>query len=265
MGAWLLMMEEKRKGWFELRFTPDSKKHESNCAQCGRSMFLPKSKVDKYKTCGGECAELFKKEKLEKGLKERERACVVCKKKFTPRKYQISVGCGRFCSHKCNFEDVCARNGESMQIKAKARLAEMRSKGEINYNFGADNHKWIGGKVESGKRAKEKYKLVGARKLREYRARNPEKVKEWRGKRRHGKVMPRLPRGTISNLKVLQKNKCAVCKVSISGGYHIDHIMPLKLGGKHEPLNLQLLCQHCNLTKSAKHPVDFMQEKGFLI
>ena len=259
------MMEEKRKGWFELRFTPDSKKHESNCAQCGRSMFLPKSKVDKYKTCGGECAELFKKEKLEKGLKERERACVVCKKKFTPRKYQISVGGGRFCSHKCNLEDVCARNGESMQIKATARLAEMRSKGEINYNFGADNHKWIGGKVESGKRAKEKYKLVGARKLREYRARNPEKVKEWRGKRRHGKVMPRLPRGTISNLKVLQKNKCAVCKVSISGGYHIDHIMPLKLGGKHEPLNLQLLCQHCNLTKSAKHPVDFMQEKGFLI
>lgn len=205
MGAWLLMMEEKRKGWFELRFTPDSKKHESNCAQCGRSMFLPKSKVDKYKTCGGECAELFKKEKLEKGLKERERACVVCKKKFTPRKYQISVGGGRFCSHKCNLEDVCARNGESMQIKATARLAEMRSKGEINYNFGADNHKWIGGKVESGKRAKEKYKLVGARKLREYRARNPEKVKEWRGKRRHGKVMPRLPRGTISNLKVLQK------------------------------------------------------------
>jgi len=152
-----------------------------------------------------------------------------------------------------------------MQIKATARLAEMRINGEINYNFGADNPKWIGGKVESEKRAKEKYKLVGAKKLREYRAKNPEKVKEWRGRRRHGKVMPRLPRGTISNLKVLQKNKCAVCKVSISGGYHIDHIMPLKLGGKHEPLNLQLLCPHCNLTKSAKHPVDFMQEKGFLI
>ena len=72
MGAWLLMMKEK-KGWFELRFTPDAKKHESNCEQCGRSMFLPKSKTDKYKTCGGKCEKLLRKEKLEKGLKERER------------------------------------------------------------------------------------------------------------------------------------------------------------------------------------------------
>ncbi len=77
--------------------------------------------------------------------------------------------------------------------------------------------------------------------------------------------MPRLPRGTLTNLKTLQKAKCAICKVSIANGYHIDHILPIKLGGKHEPHNLQLLCKNCNLTKSAKHPVDFMQEKGFLI
>lgn len=264
MGAWLLMMKEK-KGWFELRFTPDAKKHESNCEQCGRSMFLPKSKTDKYKTCGGECAKLLRKEKLEKGLKERERVCIVCKKTFTPREYQISVGAGRFCSHKCNLEDVCARNGESMQIKATARMAELRSNGEINYKYGEEHHSWTGGKQAYREREKEKYKVEGAKKQREYRGKNPERVREWSSRRKRGKIMPRLPRGTITNLKTLQKTKCAICKVSIVNGYHVDHILPIKLGGKHEPHNLQLLCQNCNLTKSAKHPVDFMQEKGFLI
>ena len=36
--------------------------------------------------------------------------------------------------------------------------------------------------------------------------------------------------------------------------YHVDHIMPIALGGSNWPSNLQLLCPGCNLTKSAKHP-----------
>ena len=152
-----------------------------------------------------------------------------------------------------------------MQIKATARMAEIRGKGEINYKYGEKHHAWTGGKQAYREREKEKFKIDGARKLREYREKNPERVKEWSNRRKRGKIMPRLPRGTITNLKTRQKTKCAICKVSIANGYHIDHILPIKLGGKHEPHNLQLLCKNCNLTKSAKHPVDFMQEKGFLI
>ncbi len=36
--------------------------------------------------------------------------------------------------------------------------------------------------------------------------------------------------------------------------YHVDHIMPIALGGSNWPSNLQLLCPRCNLTKNAKHP-----------
>jgi 5-methylcytosine-specific restriction endonuclease McrA len=36
--------------------------------------------------------------------------------------------------------------------------------------------------------------------------------------------------------------------------YHLDHILPFALGGKHEDSNLQLLCASCNLLKGARHP-----------
>lgn len=58
-----------------------------------------------------------------------------------------------------------------------------------------------------------------------------------------------------------QNGKCVVCRVDISKKYHIDHIMPLILGGSNGKENIQLLCPHCNLTKGAKHPNDFMPER----
>ncbi len=72
-------------------------------------------------------------------------------------------------------------------------------------------------------------------------------------------------REDIKQILTLQKYKCAVCKVCIKDGHHVDHVIPLALGGSNWPSNLQALCQTCNLKKHAKHPVDFMQEQGFLL
>jgi len=36
-------------------------------------------------------------------------------------------------------------------------------------------------------------------------------------------------------------------------------------GGSNTDDNMQLLRKLCNLQKHAKHPVDFMQERGFLL
>ena len=76
----------------------------------------------------------------------------------------------------------------------------------------------------------------------------------------------KLSRDIHERLIVLQKGKCACCKNDLSKiGYHLDHIIPLSKNGRHSDENIQLLCPPCNLSKSAKHPVDFMQQRGFLL
>mgnify|MGYP000094199831 CR=1 FL=1 len=74
-----------------------------------------------------------------------------------------------------------------------------------------------------------------------------------------------LSKGIADKLFKLQKGKCACCGLPLGNNYHIDHIMPVALGGANEDWNIQLLRQRCNNQKCAKHPVDFMQERGFLL
>lgn len=63
-----------------------------------------------------------------------------------------------------------------------------------------------------------------------------------------------------------QKGRCACgCGQPLGSDYHLDHIMPLALGGTNTDDNVQLLRKLCNLQKHAKHPVDFMQSRGFLL
>lgn len=69
----------------------------------------------------------------------------------------------------------------------------------------------------------------------------------------------------IQSLLRLQKYQCVVCKKSIKNKYHADHVMPLFLGGSNWIGNIQLLCPSCNHSKNAKHPIDFMQQRGFLL
>lgn len=69
----------------------------------------------------------------------------------------------------------------------------------------------------------------------------------------------------INNLFDMQKGRCAACKTSIKKKFHRDHILPLAKGGANTIENIQLLCVACNCRKSAKHPVDFMQENGYLL
>ena len=68
----------------------------------------------------------------------------------------------------------------------------------------------------------------------------------------------------ITELHEQQYFKCNICKCCIQNKFHVDHIMPLKLGGNNDISNIQLLCQSCNLKKGAKHPNQFLKELGLL-
>lgn len=75
----------------------------------------------------------------------------------------------------------------------------------------------------------------------------------------------RLTNGLRQKLNKLQNGKCACCKKNLGQSPHLDHHMPLALGGTNTDDNMQLLCKACNLQKHIKHPIDFMQSKGYLL
>lgn len=97
-------------------------------------------------------------------------------------------------------------------------------------------------------------------------AANPGAKKAYNQNRRTRlKSTGKLSKDIIPKLFALQKGKCPCCAKPLGSDYHLDHKMPLALGGLNDDSNMQLLRAECNLQKSAKHPVDFMQSRGFLL
>lgn len=82
------------------------------------------------------------------------------------------------------------------------------------------------------------------------------KIKEVGGK---------LSSGLADRLFILQKGICPCCNLPLGKGFHLDHIMPIALGGTNTDDNMQLLRATCNMQKQARHPVEFMQSRGFLL
>jgi 5-methylcytosine-specific restriction endonuclease McrA len=92
--------------------------------------------------------------------------------------------------------------------------------------------------------------------IRRYRSRNPAAVREAERRKeniRRGAV-GKLSKGIEQKLLEQQAGICPCCNKELGDNYHLDHIMPLKLGGTNTDDNVQLLRAECNLKKGAKHP-----------
>lgn len=116
--------------------------------------------------------------------------------------------------------------------------------------------------------------------VRTWRAANPEKAKKildaWKkanpdmkriydqNRKAKKRSSGKLSKGIVEKLFKQQSGRCACCGDNLGKDYHIDHIMPIALGGANVDSNVQLLKKRCNLQKNKKHPVDFMRERGFL-
>lgn len=112
----------------------------------------------------------------------------------------------------------------------------------------------------------------GREQARRWRQENPERYREllraWK-KRNRPKVNARKVHSREklkAGLMKAQKGRCAYCRTLLADAVvHVDHIMPLALGGINRRSNFQLTCEPCNLAKSAHHPVDFARSIGRLI
>jgi 5-methylcytosine-specific restriction endonuclease McrA len=118
--------------------------------------------------------------------------------------------------------------------------------------------------------AKDNYRRTRAAKQakhKEWLTKNPHKRREHEATRRAKKIgdNERYTTADINALLSLQRSRCVYCRQSIKAKFHVDHILPLSKGGTNGKRNIQLLCQPCNQTKHARHPIDFAQSRGLLI
>ncbi len=222
------------------------------CIQCGKTYKLPICRLKRLALCSSECSEARRVSRKE----SKRKVCLICGSQFYPRPNQVRAGHGKVCSKKCRSEHFKTIPRTEEWIR-KSSIAQ---KGRPGMR-GPDNPKWKGGyefcyrqRIKDGRKAAQ---------CRKYRSKHPEKVREWYQNRR-GKKVGRLPNGTVAGLLIKQGNRCAACKKKL-GRYHVDHIEPISKGGKHKADNVQILCPSCNVRKSAKDPIKFMQEMGFLL
>lgn len=227
-------------GWYEDRFKEHPGRHPKDCAACGRKMWLPSSKLADFHCCSAGCSTALRRA----SMKEREKKCATCGALFIPRPRQLRLGGGVFCSQACNKNGHSAMNSEVAQKLARLRWKERHAIQPI-VKAGVGNPRWSGGPIEKKRRDREN---------------------GWPSQAaRRAKAGAKIQNGVIQRIGNSQKWKCAVCGYGVKNKYHVDHIVPLKLGGKHAPSNIQILCPGCNLTKAAKDPIAFMQSRGFLL
>lgn len=229
------------------------------------------------------------------------RTCAVpsCGALFRPYRTQ------KVCSPECRAEDNRRRAGKWRREnpdREKARKAEYRKRNKENVaerkaRYYRENREqelarsaqWreenrghvreYQARYRSNNRAKarsyhkdyrEKHRAEMAAYVREYRKRNRKRINrmdlaKWH-RRRAKELAGSVSEGIREQLLKRQKGRCVACGANLKEcGSHLDHIRPLSRGGPHEDANLQLLCPACNLSKSDRDPVEFMQENGFLL
>jgi 5-methylcytosine-specific restriction endonuclease McrA len=172
--------------------------------------------------------------------------------------------------YEVNKERISAHNKQRYRIDVAFRLAKSERGRKRNASLSPESREIL------RKKAMEKYyrdldkKRAYAKKMGAvWRRRHPEQVRlaaKRRKAMRRGAQVETITKKQIEELFAKQRGRCAICASKIDmATKHIDHIVAIAKGGKHEILNLQLTCPRCNMTKQAKDPIDFMQTRGYLL
>jgi CRISPR/Cas system Type II protein with McrA/HNH and RuvC-like nuclease domain len=93
---------------------------------------------------------------------------------------------------------------------------------------------------------------------------SPAKKRDINRQKDHKKRMApgKISKGINERLFAEQMGVCTCCGDMLGNNYHLDHIMPIALGGTNEDQNLQLLRAECNMKKGAKHPDEWRKILG---
>jgi hypothetical protein len=117
-----------------------SKSIAKACLYCEKEFFVPPSMDWREHCCSSECKKQLRNKQKAEAIKARERNCLICGESFVPRKYQLDMGQGKYCSISCSITSV-HRSGIAHTEKAtKKRVAAIRKTGFYdNRPTGLDN------------------------------------------------------------------------------------------------------------------------------
>jgi len=93
---------------------------------------------------------------------------------------------------------------------------------------------------------------------------NPERARiTFHNYRARKRASGKLSKGLIEILFSEQGGKCAYCFCDLNQSrYHLDHFIPLALGGRNEDSNIVIACASCNCSKRHTHPLKFLDRIG---
>ena len=164
---------------------------------------------------------------------------------------------------KKSADDKAWRTANAAKVKATLKAYYLKNKSEVT----AQNKKWSDANPDKVHKAKmdwaERNRDYIREKSREYARKNPDKAKINVQNRRARRLASntKLSYGITTLVLNEQGNKCPGCLCDLrTTKKHIDHFMPLILGGLHVDSNIQILCAACNLRKSQKHPLKWLSE-----
>lgn len=182
--------------------------------------------------------------------------CSKCKKwklvvefaKDKRRKNGISSWCKKCCRERKNeyYKENLDAYREINRKSRNKNIDKIREK-EKNYRknnldkFREKDHKWY---VENSDK-KNKYNKLWFKK-------NPDKKREYNNTRRYRENSGIITEEEWKKLCEKYKNSCLCCGRS-DVKMTLDHVIPLKLGGKNVIENAQPLCKSCNCKKNARH------------
>ena len=179
--------------------------------------------------------------------------------------------CSKCGSFNRNKQGNCGDCAKAISViyreKNKEKIKAYRVANSSKHSSSKSSKEWRARNPENAieYRLKNKQKIAAINAL--WASKNIEKMRTYTQNRRAAK---RENGGSISpdiakKLLVLQRGRCACCGIPLGNSYHLDHKMPIALGGSNSDDNIQLLTPRCNMQKHNKHPVDFMQSRGFLL
>lgn len=157
-----------------------------------------------------------------------------------------------------------AENKERASERQKKRMADpkiRKAHDEFMRNWYIENREE---RIKQNAHWRENNRDSMYEKNKEWQKNNPDKVREYWIRRRCAKANAE---GThtaddVASIYSRQNGLCVYCDADLSLGYHVDHIMPIALGGSNWPDNLQCLCQKCNQSKNKSHPDDWHERIG---